>query len=307
MKLKSALFVILTAFIFSFPVFSQKTARPAAAAARAITVASEPAATVWVDDVKRGVTDATGKLAGVKLSATSKVLRVRANGFKQATINLTAASRGMVRVNLQVTGDTAELLFQKAEALREKPGASEDDRRKAIDLYEQAIKVRPKFPEAYLGLARVYFDLKDTDSAMQQIVKARRDRPVFPEISAVEGRIYHEDIDDENAIKAYNRAIKEGRGYQPEAHTGLGLIYEEQEKYEEAIKEFKIAVSQLFDTEPVLYQLLGGLYEKTRNYKEAIKVYEQYLKAAPNSVEATAVRSMMEQLKKEIAQDGQPG
>jgi tetratricopeptide (TPR) repeat protein len=306
MTLKSALFVILTVFIFSFPVFSQIKKQPAAPTQRTITVSTEPAATVWVDDVKRGVTDTTGKLAGVKLSVTSKVLRVRAEGFKQAAINLTAASRGVVRVNLQVTGDTAELLFQKAEALREKPGAGEDDRQKAIDLYEQAIKIRPKFPEAYLGLARVYFDLKDADSAMQQVVKARRDRPVFPEVSAVEGRIYHADIDDENAIKAYNRAVKEGRGYQPEAHTGLGLIYQEQEKYDEAIKEFKIAVSQLFDTEPVLYQLLGELYEKTRNYKEAIKVYEQYLKAAPNSVEATAIRSMMEQLKKEMAQDGQP-
>jgi tetratricopeptide (TPR) repeat protein len=305
MSLKSKITAAAIAvFICSFSAFSQaKRPAPVVSAQRTITVSTEPNAAIWVDDVKRGVTDTAGKLAGVKLSATSRVLRVRAEGFKQATINLTSASKGIVRVNLAVTGDTAELLFQKAEALREKSGAGEEDRNKAVDLYEQAIKIRPKFPEAYLGLARVYFDLKDTDSAMQQVVKARRDRPVFPEISAVEGRIYHTDIDDENAIKAYTRAVKEGRGYQPEAHTGLGLIYQEQEKYDEAIKEFKIAVSQLFDTEPVLYQLLGELYEKTRNYKEAIKVYEQYLKAAPNSVEATAIRSMMEQLKKEMAQN----
>jgi len=301
-------FILAFILAFSFSAFSQKAkpgARPAAAQ-RSITVSTEPNATVWVDDVKRGVTGAEGKLAGVKLSATSKVLRVRAAGFKQSVTNLTAASRGIVKVNLQVTGEAAELLFQKAEALREKPGVSDDERKKAVELYEQAIGSRPKFPEAYLGLARVYFDLKDTDAAMQQVVKARRDRPVFPEISAVEGRIYREDYDDENAIKAYNRAIKEGRGYQPEAHTGLALIYQEDEKYEEAIKEFKLAISQLFDTEPVLYQLLGNLYEKTRNYKEAIKVYEQYLKAAPDNPEATAIRSMVVQLKKEIAQDGQP-
>jgi tetratricopeptide (TPR) repeat protein len=306
MNLSYKPFVLILILSFSFSAFSQKTARPAGAAQRTITVSSEPGANVWVDDVKRGVTDAGGKLAGVRLSATSKALRVRADGFKQATMVLTAASRGVVKVKLEVTGDTAELLFQKAEALREKSGASETDRKKAVDLYEEALRTRPKYAEAYLGLARVYFDLKDTDSAMQMVVKARSVRPVFPEISAVEGRIYHDDFDEDNAVKSYNRAIKEGRGYQPEAHTGLGLIYQDGEKYDEAIKEFKIAIDQLFGTEPVLYTLLGELYEKTRNYKLAINTYEQYLKIAPNSVDATAIRSMVEQLKKEQAGDGQP-
>ena len=303
-KSKLILPALAAVFVFSFSAFAQKkpAAKPAVksvAAQRTITVSTEPNATVWVDDVKRGVTDAGGKLTGVKLSSTSKILRVRAGGFKQAAMVLTPALKGVVKVKLEVTGDNAELLFQKAEALREKPVASEDERKQAVELYEQALRLRPKFPEAHLGLARVYFDLKDTDSAMQQVVKARTDRPIYPEISTVEGRIYHEDYDDEMAVKAYTRAIKEGRGYQPEAHTGLGIIYKEQEKYDEAIKEFKAAISQLFDTEPVLYQLLGELYEKMRNYKEAIKIYEQYLKAAPNSPDATAIRSVMEQLKKE--------
>lgn len=301
MNFKSKLILSLLAaiFVFSHPAFAQKKPVPKPAAQRSITVATEPNATVWVDDVKRGVTDASGKLAGVKLSAASKVLRVRASGFKESKTNLTAAAKGIVKIKLLVTGDNAELLFQKAEALREST-TDEIERRKAADLYQQAIKLRPKFPEAHLGLARVYFDIKDTDSAMAEIKEARKDRPIYPEASAVEGRIYHEDADDDAAVKSYNRAVKEGRGYQPEAHTGLAIIYKEQEKYDEAIKEFKLAINQLFDTEPVLYQLLADIYEKRRNFKEAIKTYEQFLKAAPKSKDVTAIESIIVQLKKEL-------
>jgi tetratricopeptide (TPR) repeat protein len=301
--------VAAAGLMLSFAAFSQK-ARPAASASsvalRSITVSTEPNAIVWVDDVKRGVTDTTGKLSGVKLGEASKVLRVRAAGFKQALVNLTPASRGVVKVTLDVTGDDAELLYQKAEALREKPGVTEDERKTAIDLYEKALRGRPKFAEAYLGLARVYFDLQDVDSAQQMVVKGRSIRPIYPELSAVEGRIYHSDFDEDNAVKAYNRAVKEGRGYQPEAHTGLGIIYQEQEKYPEAIKEFKLAIGQLFGTEPILYQLLGELYEKQQNPKEAIRVYEEYLKLVKTGPDAIAVQSMVDQLKKELAGNGQP-
>jgi predicted negative regulator of RcsB-dependent stress response len=282
-------------------VVKKNTARPAAAQ-RTVTVATEPNAIVWVDDVKRGVTDANGNLTAVRLSATSKVLRVRAGGFKESKTNLTAAMRGIVRIKLLVTGDQAELLFQKAEALRE--GTADDDQRqKAVDLYREALKTRLNFPEAHLGLARVYFDLKDTDNALIEVKQARKYRPVYPEASAVEGRIYHEDIDDENAIKAYTRAVKEGGGYQPEAHTGLGIIYKDQDKPDDAIREFKTAIGQLFDTEPVLYQLLGDLYERARNYKEAINTYQQYIKAAPKNKDVATIQSMIDQLKIEMAQD----
>jgi tetratricopeptide (TPR) repeat protein len=303
-KSKSILAALAAVFIFSFSAFSQKAAKPAAKPApayRTVTVSTEPNATVWVDDVKRGVTDAGGNLP-VKLSSASSRLRVRASGFKQATANLTAATKGTVKVKLEVTGDNAELLFQKAEALREST-IDDTERQKAVEMYLEVLKLRLNFPEAHLGLARVYFDLKDTDNAMIEVKQARKYRPIYPEATAVEGRIYHEDVDDENAIKAYNRAVKEGRGYQPEAHTGLGLIYREQEKYDEAVREFKIAIGQLFDTEPVLYQLLGDLYEKMRNYKEAINTYEQYVKAAPKSKDISAIKSMIEQLKIQIAED----
>lgn len=294
--------------VFSFSAFAQKkksAAKPATISVRTITIATQPKAVVWVDDVKRGVTNDDGNLAGVKIGPKSKVLRVRADGFAQSLTTLTAATKGIVRVKLVETGDRAELLFQKAEKLRENP-LGEEDRRKAIELYNEAAKLRPNFPEVYLGLARVNFDLKDLDGVYDAVKLGRKYRPAYPELTTVEGRAHHEDVEDDLAIKSYQRAIKEGGGNQPEAYTGMAIIYREQENYEEAIKAFKSAIAQLFDSEPVIYQLLGDLLEKTRRFKEAIAVYEQYLKAAPDSPDAPGIRSMMDQLKIDRAQEDQP-
>lgn len=297
--------VVVFSATFSAPAQRAKPAAAKPAALRTVTIATEPKAVVWVDDVKRGVTNEQGNLAGVKLGPRSKVLRVRADGFKQSLTTLTVATKGIVRVKLVETSDRAELLFQNAERLRENP-LGEEDRRKAVEMYNEAAKLRPNFPEVYLGLARVNFDLKDLDGVYDAVKLGRKYRPIYPELTTVEGRAYHEDIEDDLAIKAYQRAIKEGGGNQPEAYTGMAIIYREQENYEEAIKAFKMAIAQLFDTEPVIYQLLGDLLEKTRRFKEAIAIYEQYLKAAPDSPDAEGIRSMMDQLKIQLEEEDQP-
>ena len=53
----------------------------------------------------------------------------------------------------------------------------------------------------------------------------------------------------------------------------------------------------------VIYQLLGLIYERQKKYAEAITTYEEFLRIFPNSVEATAVRSFIVQLKKGMIQE----
>lgn len=267
-----------------------------AASQRTITVQTEPNAIVWIDEIRRGVTDAKGVLSGLQLSSGAHALRVRANGFKESSQPITAVQRGEVRVHLMRTTDQAELLFQQAEAARE--SARDDAARQAsADLYRRAMKARAAFPAAHVGLARVLLDLNDTSGALAEIEAARRDRPSFPEASAVEGRIYRETGQTDDAIGAFNRAIRESHGFQPEAHVGLGRTYEEKGQYELAAREFDIAIKQLSDTEPIIYQLLGAAYEKSGNNREAIAAYESYLRLAPNGSQASAIRSIVEQLK----------
>lgn len=265
---------------------------------RTLTVVSEPAAIVWLDEVRRGATDQAGKLTIEKVTAGAHTLRVRANGFKEVTMPLAANARGEIAVRLVRTTDQAELIFQRAETARE-TARTEENRQQAAELYRQAIQARAAFPAAYLGLARVLLDLNNTDGALQAIDSARGTRPSYPEASAVEGRVFREMGQTDEALGSFNRAIRESRGFQPEAHVGLGRIYEEKGEYELAAREFQIAINQLADTEPIIYQILGAALEKAGNPKEAIVAYENYLRLAPNGSLAPAVRSIVEQLKSE--------
>jgi tetratricopeptide (TPR) repeat protein len=300
MRLKVFLFVVLL-LLTSGELCAQRQRRitPATNSGRTLTVLTEPNApnaVVWLDEIRRGAADTEGRLGQIKASSGAHSLRVRANGFKEVTMPITAAQRGEIRVRLVRTTDEAELTFQQAETARE-TARDEGSRQKAVDLYRRAIQLRPAFPAAHVGLARVLLDLNDTNGALAEIEAARRDRRVYPEASAVEGRIYRETAQTDEAIGSFNRSIRESHGFQPEAHVGIGRVYEERGQYDLAAREFQIAIDQLSDTEPIIYQLLGAAYEKAGQNKEAIAAYENYLRLAPNGSLAPAVRSIVEQLK----------
>ena len=264
-----------------------------------LVITTEPNAIIWIDEIRRGSTDASGKLSLTKVSPGRHTVRVRASGFKETTAALLPGRRTLA-VKLVSTTDQAELLFQQAETAREK---ARDDaaRQKAADLYREAIKLRPAFPAARVGLARILLDLNEFKEAHAEIDAARRARPSYPEASAVEGRIYREEAFDQEAIRSFRRAIREGGGVQPEAYVGLAKVYEDKGQFDLAVAEYRKAIAQLADSEPVIYQMLGAAYEKTEKPKEAIAAYEKYLELAPNGSYAAAIRSILEQLKREAA------
>jgi tetratricopeptide (TPR) repeat protein len=304
MRPKLYAFVLI---IFTIAVNISALAQPKSATTRILNVITEPNAIVWIDDIKRGMTDNAGKLLIKNAPAGLRKLRIRATGFKEVSQPLTAVQKGDLKILLVKTTDEAELLFQQAESETNKP--------KAIELYQKSIKLNSKNASAYIGLARVLSE-SDSEEALKAIANARKLRPGNSEASVVEGRIYSSDSEEEKAIASFKRAITEGRGVQPEAHTGLGLLYKdkaqgaaaagdyEQEKanYVLAAGELKLGIRQLSGAPDAatLYQLLGDVYEKMQDYKQAIDTYEEFLRNFADSEDASAVRSMIVQLKKQM-------
>ncbi len=280
--------------------------------ARTITVVTEPKAIVWLNDLRRGTTDESGKLTIKILSAGVKKLRVRANGFKEITQNLLPTQKGDVKIALLKTTDEAELAFQQAEVL------SAIDREKAIEQYQNAIKLRPKYVEAYLGLARVLADKGDLDQGLKVVKDVKKIQLILPEATAIEGRIHKSNGDEDKAVGAFKKAIAEGKGFQPEALTGLGMIYRERAEisaatgdfegekanYLLAAAELRKAVTQLAGAPDaiVIYQLLGDSYERAKMFPQAIKVYEEFLSVFPDADEASIVRSFIIQIQKQMAE-----
>ncbi|HEX8502279.1 MAG TPA: tetratricopeptide repeat protein [Pyrinomonadaceae bacterium] len=264
--------------------------------AGSLSISTQPGAVVWVDEVRRGAADAGGKLT-LKLAPGRHALRVRAKGFAERTLALAATQRGALDVALTQTADEAELLFQQAEEAREKGSNAA-----AVDLYRQALTKRPRYAAAHLGLARALESQENFDEALEELQAARRDRPVYPESWAVEGRILRSLADHDAALDAYRRALREARGFQPEAHAGMGIVHEDKGRHEEAVESFRKAVAQLSDTEPVLYELLARNLEKLERWKEAVAAYEKYLELAPQGSHASAINSIIDQLRKQAAE-----
>jgi tetratricopeptide (TPR) repeat protein len=264
-----------------------------------LTITTEPNAIVWIDDIRRGVTNDSGKLALTKLGPGRHTVRVRASGFKETTVPLLAGRR-QLSIKLLRTTDAGELAFQAAETAREQ-AQDDESRTRAAELYRNAIKLKPSLAAAHVGLARVLLDLNRYDDALGEIAAARQLRRIYPEASAVEGRIHREAAFDNEAINSFRRAIKEARGFQPEAHVGLARVLEEKGDMAQAIAEYRKAIDQLSESEPVIYQLLGAAYERNQNYKEAVAAYEKYLELAPNGSLAPALRSVIDQLRRDAA------
>jgi tetratricopeptide (TPR) repeat protein len=271
-------------------------------------VETEPDAAISIDNVSFGKTDTSGTLSISTVAPGAHILKVRADGFKEKMQPLTALQKGSVKITLVKTTDEAELAFQEAERL------ASSDREKAADAYRKAIKLRPNYPEAYIALARLLSDASDPDNALKAIASARKVRPGYAEATAVEGRIYKDRGDEAKAIATFKKAITEGKGFQPEAYAGLGLLYKEKAEaaggsgdfegenanYTESAKYLKTAIKQLSGAPDsiVIYQLLGLIYERQKKIDDAIAIYEEFLRIFPDSVEATAVRSFIVQLKK---------
>jgi lipopolysaccharide biosynthesis regulator YciM len=277
--------------------------------AKTLVVASAPNAVVWVDGVRRGVTDDAGKIELKGVARAPHVVRVRARELAERVVPIVASqvSLGHVEVPLSRTMTDAERAFQDAEDAREK-AATEDARKSAVELYRRALSLRPRYPAAHVGLARTLSELGDFNGALAEVQAARNDYTSrsYAEASAVEGRVYHASGDAAAALQSYRRAISEARGFQPEAHTGIGIILQERGDYAGATAEFRKAIAQLSDTEPVLYQLLGEAYEKQEKYKDAVAAYEKYLQLAPTGKLAPAIQSIIEQLRKQAAEQDQP-
>src|SRR6185295_20081466 len=145
--------------------------------------------------------------------------------------------RRALAVKLLPATDPAELKFQEAETAREKARLEN-----AADLYREAIELRPAFPAAQVGLARVLMSLNDFKEAHAAIEAARRTRPAYAEASAVEGRLYREEAFDDEALRSFRRAIREGGGVQPEAYVGMAKVLEDKGQFAEAIVEYKKAL-----------------------------------------------------------------
>ncbi len=264
-----------------------------------LLIKTAPDTIIWVDALRYGVVPASGELTINNLPAGARTIRARLKGRREIARKIVLAADGSqsVQIVFPAPADKAELAFQTAEELREK-GKHAD----AIKEYRAAIRLRPAgFPAARVGLARSLMSSEEYDDAVAEARRALRERGgVFPEAHTVIANIKRTQGFYDDAMSSYRTALAQARGVSPEAHTGLALACQERNRPEEAIKHFRLAIAQANDTEPIIYFLLGTTLEREFLNKEAVEAYEKYLQLDPTSRQASAVRSVLKQLRREI-------
>jgi len=128
---------------------------------RAIVIKTEPKAIVWLNGIRYGTTDDRGQLDLKSAPPGRQLVRIRADGFKEASKAILPTQSGSIEIPLTKTTDEAELAFQEAEKL------STVDRKRSEAAYRNAIKAKPGFVDAYIGLARVLSEAGDLEEGLR--------------------------------------------------------------------------------------------------------------------------------------------
>lgn len=260
-------------------------------------ITGQAGSVIFINTIRHGVTTDKGEVELPRVHAGSYPVRVRTVGYTDwnGSVVIAAGASRTLKVTQQPTTDEATLHYQKGEALRY-TGKNKD----AVLEYQQALAARPAFTEARIGMARCLVTLQDFQEAEQQTQAAIKagGRTLVEAQTVLANLRRHQGLAEE-AIFEYRKAIRLAAGNAFEAHIGLALALDEAGKTDEAVKEYRIGIMQDMETEPILYYQLGEKLEKAGRNKEAIEAYRNYLRLDPEGEYASAVESVIEQLKQE--------
>jgi tetratricopeptide (TPR) repeat protein len=263
-----------------------------------LLIKTSPDAIVWIDGLRYGPIPENGELQVKNLRIGAHTLLVRLKGKHEVERALRLATgENLAEIDLSHPADRTELEFQQAEELRERGKHAE-----AIKAYQAAIKSRPRgLLSARLGLARSMQVTDQYDEAYANLRQAMREKPgPFPEAWTIWGNLKRSQGFPDEAMKAYQTAVTQARGFSVEANTGLALLSQDRNQPAEAIRYLQKALSQANNTSPSLYFLLGTIFEREYQPKEAVAAYQKYLQLEPEGQQAGSAKSIIKQLKREI-------
>ena len=154
----------------------------------------------------------------------------------------------------------------------------------AINSFEKAISLNPKYAEAYYNLGVAFQKTHKTDNAIESYKEAINGKHAYPSAHNNLGLISLGCGNLDSAIKSFEWAIAYNPEY-AEAHNNLGAAFQELNKIDEAIKQYKKAVTinptyaQAFNNLGISCQSVGLKDEALNHYERAITIESDYPEA----------------------------
>ena len=109
----------------------------------------------------------------------------------------------------------------------------------AIQAYQQALEIEPKFADVHLSLGHAYLRLQKSQEAIKAFKEATKINPEMDEAYYGLGLEYFRAGKMKEAAEAFKKAVKV-RPSMAKAHYGLALAYQEMGKQDQLIEEYRI-------------------------------------------------------------------
>ena len=156
--------------------------------------------------------------------------------------------------------------------------------KKAKDLLEQVVLIKPNFADAYNNIGICLEKLNDLDGAIKNYNLAINNRPNFAEAHNNIGVVFQKLRNFDQAILQYKKAITYKNLYL-DAYINLANLFKETKQFEEAIKNYDLAIN-LNPKLAEVYNNKGNALKEIRKFEEAIKNYDLAINLNPNFAEA---------------------
>ncbi|MDY7020543.1 MAG: tetratricopeptide repeat protein [Cyanobacteriota bacterium] len=153
----------------------------------------------------------------------------------------------------------------------------------AVDLYQQALKIKPDFIQAHFFLASQFSKQGKLQEAVELYQQALKIKPDFIQAHFYLANTLSKQGKLNEAVESYQQVIKLQPNF-TEAHFFLANLYQQQGKLDRAVKSYQ-QVLKLKPDSIAAYHNLGNLFKQQGQLKEAMGCYQQVLKLDPNCAE----------------------
>ena len=150
----------------------------------------------------------------------------------------------------------------------------------AIESYDQAIKINPKYADAHLNKGSVLQKNGEFDAAMESFNKALSINPYHSIAHFNMGNALNEKSELDASVESYKKAIKIKPDY-AEAYFNMGIVLENKGELDAAMESYEQAIKIKPDYAEA-YNNMGNARKDTGDLDTAIDNYKQVLKIKPN-------------------------
>jgi len=160
---------------------------------------------------------------------------------------------------------------------------------KALEKYNQAIKLDPSYWLAYFSRGRVYLERKQLDEALADFDEVINLNANNAEAYVGRGDVYWQKRDLVNALPAYTRAIQLNPDLS-NAYVNRGKVLAEQGSRDQAMDDYNRAI-ELSRSNPFAFLWRGAVYSASGDYDRAIVDFNHALDLKPDLSEAYIKRA----------------